>query len=42
MAATRFRAGLSRWIWFAALYVASVGTLAVLTYGLRALLKMLG
>ena len=32
---------LRRWLWFAALYAAGVGTLAVVAYGLRALLKML-
>ena len=35
-----------RWLhpslWFAALYAAGVGTLAVVTYGLRALLRVLG
>jgi hypothetical protein len=31
---------LNRWLWFAALYVAGVGTLAVVAYGLRALLKV--
>jgi hypothetical protein len=29
-------------LWFAALYAAGVGTLAVVAYGLRALLKSLG
>ena len=33
---------LHRWLWFAALYAAGVGTLAVVAYGLRALLKVLG
>lgn len=33
---------LHRWLWFAALYAAGVGTLAVVAYGLRALLKMFG
>jgi hypothetical protein len=33
---------LHRWLWFAALYAAGVGTLAVVTYVLRALLKVLG
>jgi hypothetical protein len=28
-----------RWLWFAGLYAASVGTLAVVAYGLRALLE---
>jgi hypothetical protein len=31
-----------RWVWFAVLYAAGVGTLAVVVYGLRALLKLLG
>jgi hypothetical protein len=29
-----------RWLWFAGLYAAGVGTLAVVAYGLRALLKL--
>jgi hypothetical protein len=33
---------LHRCLWFAALYAASAGTLAVVAYGLRALLKALG
>jgi hypothetical protein len=33
---------LNRWLWFAALYVAGVGTVAVVAYGLRALLKVFG
>ena len=32
---------LHRSLWFAALYAAGVGTLAVVAFGLRALLKML-
>lgn len=32
-------AWLHRWLWFAGLYAAGVGTLAVVAYGLRALLK---
>jgi hypothetical protein len=32
---------LHRWLWFAALYAAGVGTLAVVALGLRALLKAL-
>lgn len=31
-----------RWLWFGGLYLAGVGTLAVVAYGLRALLKALG
>jgi hypothetical protein len=31
---------LRRWLWFVALYAAGVGTLAVVAYGLRALLKL--
>jgi hypothetical protein len=30
------------WLWFAGLYAAGVGTLAVVAYGLRTLLRMLG
>ena len=30
-----------RWLWFVALYAAGVGALAVVAFGLRALLKML-
>ena len=30
-----------RWLWFAALYTAGVGTLAIVALGLRALLKAL-
>ena len=33
---------LHRWLWFAGLYAAGVGALAVVAYGLRALLKVLG
>jgi hypothetical protein len=33
---------LHRWLWFAALYAAGVGTLAIVAYGLRALLELLG
>jgi hypothetical protein len=33
---------LHRGLWFAALYAAGVGTLAAVTYGLRALLQVLG
>ena len=33
---------LHRWLWFAALYAAGVGTLALEAYGVRALLKVLG
>lgn len=32
---------LHRWLWFAALYAAGVVTMAVVAYGLRALLKVL-
>jgi hypothetical protein len=31
---------LDRWLWFAGLYMASVVALAVVAYGLRALLKV--
>jgi hypothetical protein len=33
---------LHRWLWFVTLYVVGVGTLAVVAYGLRALLVALG
>jgi hypothetical protein len=33
---------LNRWRWFVVLYVAGVGTLAVVAYGIRALLKVVG
>jgi hypothetical protein len=36
-----FPRSLHRWLWFAALYAAGVGTLAVVAYGLRALLMVL-
>jgi hypothetical protein len=42
MGRVRSHPGLHRWLWFAALYAAGVGTLAVVAYGLRALLKVLG
>ena len=29
-----------RWLWFAALYAASVVTLGIVAYGLRALIKV--
>jgi hypothetical protein len=41
MEIVRLPGALHRWLWFAALYVAGVGTLAVVAYGLRALLKVL-
>jgi hypothetical protein len=31
---------LHRWLWFAALYAAGVGTLAVVAFGVRALLSV--
>jgi hypothetical protein len=31
---------LRRWLWFAGLYAAAVATLAIVAYGLRALLKL--
>ena len=40
MAGVRVPPWLNRWLWFAGLYVAAVGTLAVVAYGLRALLKV--
>ena len=42
MGLVSFPRWLHRWLWFAALYAAGVGTLAVVAYGLRALLKVLG
>jgi hypothetical protein len=42
MGLVRSHLWLHRWLWFTALYVAGVGTLAVVAYGLRALLKVLG
>ncbi|MDB4875522.1 MAG: hypothetical protein JWM41_1968 [Gemmatimonadetes bacterium] len=38
----RVRSGdsLNRWLWFAALYAAGVGTLAVVAGGVHALLKV--
>jgi hypothetical protein len=32
---------LHRWLWFGALYAAGVGTLAIVAYSLRALLRAL-
>jgi hypothetical protein len=40
MTLVRSPRGLHRWLWFAALYVAGIATLAVVAYGLRALLKL--
>jgi hypothetical protein len=37
----RIPPSLRRWLWFAGLYAAGVGTVAVVAYGLRALLKVL-
>jgi hypothetical protein len=31
---------LQKWLWFAGLYAAGVATLAIVAYGLRALLKL--
>jgi hypothetical protein len=41
MGLVRLPGQLPRWLWFASLYLAGVGTLAVVAYGLRALLKLL-
>jgi len=41
MRLVRFSRWLRGWLWFAGLYAAGVGTLAVVAYGLRALLKLL-
>lgn len=40
MEAEKVSPQLRRWLWFAALYLAGVGTLAVVAFGLRALLKL--
>ena len=32
---------LRQWLWFAGLYAAGIGTLAIVVYGLRALVKLL-
>jgi hypothetical protein len=37
----RIPPSLRRWLWFAGLYAAGVGTVAVVAYGLHALLKLL-
>ncbi|MDT5015717.1 MAG: hypothetical protein QOD39_1877 [Mycobacterium sp.] len=42
MTGVRVSPSLRRWLWFAALYAAGVFTVAVLAYGLRALLKLFG
>jgi len=40
MTGVRVSPWLRRWLWFVGLYTAGVGTLAVVAYGLRALLKV--
>lgn len=40
MEGVRLNPFLRRWFWFVGLYAAGILTLAVLAYGLRALLKM--
>jgi hypothetical protein len=40
MEVVRVSPRLRRWLWFVALYLAGVGTLAVVAFGLRALLKL--
>ena len=40
MPGERVSPSLRRWLWFAALYAAGVVTVAVIAYGLRALLKV--
>jgi hypothetical protein len=40
MEGVRVSPSLRRWLWFAGLYAAGVGTLAIVAYGLRALLKV--
>jgi hypothetical protein len=39
MEGARIPPWLTRWLWFAGLYAASVVTLAIVAYGLRALVK---
>jgi hypothetical protein len=41
MAAVKVPASMHQWLWFATLYLAAVGIVAVVAYGLRALLKLL-
>ena len=41
MGLVSFPGRLHRWLWFAVLYAAGVGSMAVVAYGLRALLKVL-
>jgi hypothetical protein len=41
MLAVRVPPSMRQWLWFAALYLAAVGIVAVVAYGLRALLKLL-
>jgi hypothetical protein len=36
----RISALLRRWLWFIGLYAAGIGTLGLVAYGLRALLKL--
>ena len=40
MEGVRLNPFLRRWLWFVGLYVSGVVTLAVVAYGLRALLKV--
>lgn len=40
MPGVRVSPSLRRWLWFGGLYAAGVGTLAVVAFGLRALLKL--
>jgi hypothetical protein len=40
MEGVRLNPFLRRWLWFAGLYAAGILTLAVVAYGLRALLKL--
>ena len=40
MEVVRVSPQLRPWLWFVALYLAGVGTLAVVAFGLRALLKL--
>ena len=40
MEAVRVSPSMRKWLWFAALYVAAIFVVAVVAYGLRALLKL--
>jgi hypothetical protein len=40
MEGSRVSPSLRRWLWFVGLYAAAAGTVALVAYGLRALLKV--